>query len=386
MFNRAVESWLNVHFGTPRPRWRHSNDGNAATLSLMGTDGATVATVELTMPQVIAIRTLSSALCSIPLQADFEGSSYPLLLIGRRLDETTWGGTAVDCCDPDTILQEMSSGLGFTEQVLSETGSLLAIIDDNGIVKRFSHGCECLSGLKEAQVLGKNALTMFFPPGESAQMQRNLSKFFDTMDCWETDRETLTKDGPRIIRWRNRLVRSGTVDQWFLVCAGHDVTSEFEAKRLLADLARRDPLTRCLNRQGLEDEFAALPGRQPGTRRKSDAILVTLSGLVEFNDQRGDSAGDVFLSILATMLAGAVPPGAVVARPRGAEFLILLPTTTDARTAVAQNAITRAIDHLIVDHPPITYRLGLVRADRAIESLDKLLATARSIHHLQEEK
>ena len=88
----------------------------------------------------------------------------------------------------------------------------------------------------------------------------------------------------------------------------------------LADLATRDPLTRLLNRSGLEEALARHFGR-----REAPALAVLALDLDHFktvNDQHGHAAGDRLLSALAGALMRHVRPSDLVARVGGEEFLI----------------------------------------------------------------
>jgi diguanylate cyclase (GGDEF)-like protein len=88
----------------------------------------------------------------------------------------------------------------------------------------------------------------------------------------------------------------------------------------LAELAARDPLTRVLNRNGLDEamvrHFAARPA-QPLTLMQLD-----LDHFKHINDQHGHAAGDAMLQAAARSLEQGVRGSDFVARVGGEEFLV----------------------------------------------------------------
>lgn len=87
--------------------------------------------------------------------------------------------------------------------------------------------------------------------------------------------------------------------------------------------ARHDMLTRLLNRDGLDGEIA----RRAEHARRDGATLtlfyLDLDGFKLVNDTRGHAAGDQLLTSVADRLTALAPPGGVVARIGGDEFVLV---------------------------------------------------------------
>lgn len=113
----------------------------------------------------------------------------------------------------------------------------------------------------------------------------------------------------------------------------------------LAEQASRDHLTGLVNRRhlmlGLADALA-----QAQARGASVAVLmVDVDHFKQVNDQWGHRAGDEALVSLATLLRDVVPPGALVGRWGGEEFLVVLPDADTAQaTAVAETLRARCAE------------------------------------------
>ncbi|RMI30115.1 GGDEF domain-containing protein [Nocardia stercoris] len=85
--------------------------------------------------------------------------------------------------------------------------------------------------------------------------------------------------------------------------------------------ALTDPLTGLLNRRGLDYYVSSWFG--PGSRGPICLMTIDLDRFKCVNDTFGHAAGDRVLVRVAGCLRAAVPPGAVVARSGGEEFIVL---------------------------------------------------------------
>ena len=88
----------------------------------------------------------------------------------------------------------------------------------------------------------------------------------------------------------------------------------------LNELATHDPLTRLLNRRGLEEATRSHFGQRPPAPLV--LLLVDVDNFKRINDTHGHAAGDALLQGLAHTLQSQVRAGDVVARWGGEEFLV----------------------------------------------------------------
>ncbi|MGD9832802.1 MAG: putative bifunctional diguanylate cyclase/phosphodiesterase [Piscinibacter sp.] len=101
----------------------------------------------------------------------------------------------------------------------------------------------------------------------------------------------------------------------------------------LVHRAAHDSLTGLVNRYGLQTRLEALLGRAAQGARLA-VLSIDLDHFKDVNDTLGHEAGDELLSAASHRLRSCVPAGAVVARPGGDEFIVLLPEA-DAATAAS---------------------------------------------------
>ncbi len=109
-------------------------------------------------------------------------------------------------------------------------------------------------------------------------------------------------------------------------------------------LARTDPLTDVLNRRGLFEAAGDLLGGEGAV----DVITLDLDDFKRLNDVHGHAVGDVALRAVAVGLSGLeqrgqTPPGTLVARLGGEEFLVLAPAGARPLAGVAEAVRAAAV-------------------------------------------
>jgi diguanylate cyclase (GGDEF)-like protein/PAS domain S-box-containing protein len=126
--------------------------------------------------------------------------------------------------------------------------------------------------------------------------------------------------GNRRIRANLRSLTDGSGTVTGAIACLADVTEEALLREKLWRQATFDELTGCHNRAAtmaaLEDALGA------GRRHAGTAVIfLDLNSFKPINDRYGHAAGDLLLSQVAVSLRGAVPPGAIVGRIGGDEFV-----------------------------------------------------------------
>ncbi len=312
---------LFTHFGTASPLWTLTRDSNA--LALTGEAPAATISVELNPMQAGEIRQMTGVTSSMVLAIAIFGEPLRLHLIGRKVDAWMWSGTAAHYSDTDSVAKDLGSSLTFAEQVVSEVNSLVVILDEAGRIKRFNRLCEEVTGMREEDVIGKNAFDMFVNEKEREDSRSGVGSFFDKGTTFETVRPINTRNGVRTIHWRNKIMQSGVgAMERFLVCSGIDVTDEREAKARLVELANKDLLTGLPNRHAIEEHISRMmQGDNPGS---FGLIFLDLDNFKKINDHYGHVTGDELIREVAFALRECLGPNDCVARLGGDEFLFVV--------------------------------------------------------------
>jgi len=105
----------------------------------------------------------------------------------------------------------------------------------------------------------------------------------------------------------------------------------------LAELSRRDPLTRLGNPRAFEERMEQETARAARYGEPLSLLLLDVDGLKAINDDHGHRAGDLALQAVARALHSGARETDLVARVGGDEFVLLAPSTPGpAATALAE--------------------------------------------------
>jgi diguanylate cyclase (GGDEF)-like protein len=115
-------------------------------------------------------------------------------------------------------------------------------------------------------------------------------------------------------------------------------------RRKLAELARTDPLTGCLNRRGFGEHLSAALADASRAATGLAVLIVDLDAFKRVNDVHGHAAGDALLVRTAQRLRAATEPGGVVGRLGGDEFAVVLPVADAAAARAARDALSARLD------------------------------------------
>ncbi|CAI2524904.1 Cyclic di-GMP phosphodiesterase Gmr [Serratia proteamaculans] len=349
MFADQGPMLLNAHFGTNSPYWRLTFDSNALALSAV--KGKTHMAVALSAMQAATIRRLSGITASLDITITLGGEPIHLHLVGRRVNNLEWAGTASAFSDTQSVARDLVHGLSFAEQVVSEANSVIVIVDQHGRIQRFNRLSEEYTGLHEHDVIGKNVFQLFMSPEEASASRRNIAGFFRNGSSYEVERWIKTVKGERLFLFRNKFVHSGSgKNEVFLICSGTDITEERRAQERLRVLANTDIITGLPNRNAIQDKItqsiAARDGNSVGL------VYLDLDNFKKVNDAYGHMFGDRLLVEVSLAVLSCLAEDQTLARLGGDEFLVL---AKQADREMLQRLAQRIIDRL-----KTPFRIGLI--------------------------
>ncbi|MDB5824178.1 MAG: gmr 3 [Herminiimonas sp.] len=314
------ESPLHLYFGTTTPYWQLCADSNALQFASEDRSAVNVA-VALQAEQASALRSMTGATSHVDMTLSLYGEPIRMHLVGRRIDKMRWAGTAADYLDTASVVRSLIAVISSSEQVVSEVNSLVVLVDSELKIRRFNRLCEELTGLTEAEVLGRDVHDGFIAESDVDAARINMKAFFATGHSFEAERPCIGKNGMRQILWRNKMVRSGSgPSEWYLVCSGTDVTEERRAQARLVDLANNDALTRLPNRHAVQE----LITRMVGSGDPFGIMFIDLDNFKNVNDHYGHLVGDSLIQSSAIAIKACLGEGDVLARLGGDEFLAVV--------------------------------------------------------------
>jgi diguanylate cyclase (GGDEF)-like protein len=164
-----------------------------------------------------------------------------------------------------------------------------------------------------------------------------------------------------------------------LVAIGFLTSVLIESQQHLSHLATQDPLTRLLNRRGLESALQVTLAQSARQQLETSAILLGIDRLREINGNFGQETGDQVIRQVAQFLQRTCRSSDVIARTGGDEYLMILPDTAlqNARGLAERLRSGIADQPLLVNRQSlsITISLGVASVQGHVD-LDQLSAQA----------
>jgi diguanylate cyclase (GGDEF)-like protein/PAS domain S-box-containing protein len=191
-------------------------------------------------------------------------------------------------------------------------------------------------------------------PDERADHERLLAALTAGQSRHIGRRRLLRTDGSTVTVWVTATVshsEDGAPD--FLIAHCVDLTDQLAAEEELRRVALTDSLTGLANRQLLTMQLLEALTRAAVERRRVGLLMADLDQFKLVNDTLGHQAGDRLLVEVAHRLRALCPPGAVIGRPGGDEFLVLLPDLADPADAerLAQELVAQLAEPYRIGAP-----------------------------------
>ena len=164
-----------------------------------------------------------------------------------------------------------------------------------------------------------------------------------------------------------------------LLAIGFLASVLIEYQQHLSHLATQDPLTRLLNRRGLEDALQISLANASRRGLSTSAIMVDIDHFKRVNDSFGHEVGDHVIRQVADIISRLCRASDVVARTGGEEFLLVLPETDLDSARILAERIREAIGErpLLVDFQRIAITVSIGVANISGEAdLDALAQEA----------
>ena len=254
--------------------------------------------------------------------------------IGELLDDDTWLRGQID------VVQKAVAGPIQLRALQDAEKRLKDVIYKQSLVKH---------GLREATANLKATMTTFVSRMGDAvaandeyqgKLAAHIQRISNTEDVVELNRilENLLEE-TRSAQADSQRAHQQLVDERDFALNAENRIRQLETELAqMSALVREDPMTRSLNRRGLDDEFAREAARADRYGTPFSLAVLDVDNFKSLNDRRGHKAGDEALIHLVAVAKEELRITDHIARLGGEEFLIILPNTP---LAEAERIITR---------------------------------------------
>ncbi|WP_275556692.1 cyclic di-GMP phosphodiesterase [Mixta sp. Marseille-Q2659] len=340
MLEDQGQTLLFTLFGTRSPYWQLTSDSDALKLSREELAETNLA-VPLSPSQAQMLRAMTVVTSSVNLVINLRGEEFPMHFVGRKVNQGEWAGTASAWGDTSSVARDLTQGLSFAEQVVSEANSVIVILDQNGNIQRFNRLSEEYTGLKEQEVIGRNVFQLFMTRQEALASRRNITGFFRDGSSYEVERWIKTRKGQRLFLFRNKFVHSGSgKNEIFLICSGTDITEERRAQERLRVLANTDTITGLPNRNAIHQRITEVLEKRE--QQQIGVVYLDLDNFKKVNDAYGHMFGDQLLQAVSLAVLTCLEPRQTLGRLGGDEFIVLAEDTSQvALEEMAHRILTR---------------------------------------------
>jgi cyclic di-GMP phosphodiesterase Gmr len=350
MTDEQGQTLLYTLFGTTSPHWRLTSDSDALHFAEDENANTNMA-VPLTPAQASLLRAMTVITSSINLTLSLHGEPVPMHFVGRKVNQSTWAGTSSAWGDTSSVARDLTLGLSFAEQVVSEANSVIVILDQRGNIQRFNRLSEEYTGLKEQEVIGRNVFQLFMTKQEAQASRRNIAGFFSEGSSYEVERWIKTRKGQRLFLFRNKFVHSGSgKNEIFLICSGTDITEERRAQERLRVLANTDTVTGLPNRNAIHQQISLALELANGSQ--TGVVYLDLDNFKKVNDAYGHMFGDQLLQAVSLAILSCLGKDQTLARLGGDEFVVLAEHTSQAALEAMASRILERLRQ--------PFRIGLI--------------------------
>ena len=243
--------------------------------------------------------------------------------IGELLDDDTWLRGQLD------LVQKVITGPLRIQSLQEAEKRLKDVIFKQSMVKH---------GLREATATLKATMTTFVSRMSDAvaandeyqgKIASHIERISNTEDVLELNRilETLL-DETRAAQTDTRRAHEQLILERDTALQAEDRIRQLETELAqMSALVREDPMTRSLNRRGLDDEFAREASRADRYDTPFSIAVLDVDNFKALNDTRGHQTGDEALIHLVKVAKEELRLTDHIARLGGEEFLVILPNT-----------------------------------------------------------
>jgi len=295
------------------------------------------------------------------------------------------------CPDPDlgTFWREMSEAeamhVGFWSRLerIGERSGLPDLFDDaDTVIKDLKHAVEkaeqLLANCEEEYSTAKAFVIAYRM--EFYLLHPAFELLFQSMQSVVGGPNPSAQYQAHINRFASALTRHGQTTPE-LEILGETLQRLWRENRTLAHQATRDDLTGLLNRRG----FFAIAVPMASLAQRNDSVLgimmIDLDNFKTVNDAHGHETGDSILRAMGGLLKQNLRASDVAGRYGGEEFIVLLPSTTEASALKTAEKIRRLVESRTLQGIPLTISIGLaggtIRSSPA-EELQSLIRKADS--------
>ncbi len=256
----------------------------------------------------------------------------------------------------------------------------ILVTDEVGKIVEITPALTRMTGYPRRELLGQLAGTLYRALDANEQ-PLDITQTLNAEGVWQGETFFLHKNGKQIPTTTaiSRIVdESGKKIGRVAVIS--DVSQRKEAQQKLRFLAYHDALTELPNLRMLTSLVDSRFGESALNPQPAALLFIDLDRLKTLNDSYGHEIGDVVIKAVAKHLALHLPPGHLLCRRSGDEFIALIDMTEDMSPASLQRDYLADLNNLVVTTDAglvaVSVSAGAARYDLDADNFNDLMICA----------
>lgn len=231
--------------------------------------------------------------------------------------------------------EEAARAAQHTQTILNAMEEGLVTLNENGKIISSNNAMSVIFGYPPSEIEGMELHNIIVSSDiqTSQETQYLLDNQIDGFNVYKSDEKGRRKDGSQLpLKIEIREVFLGEEKHYTVLF--RNVTEQFEAEKLIRQMAWHDSLTGLANRNLLSDRLNEALKMASRIDRKVCVMLLDLDKFKPVNDLFGHSTGDKLLKVVSERLLNCAREVDTVARLGGDEFAIIFTSIEDEKNII----------------------------------------------------
>lgn len=223
------------------------------------------------------------------------------------------------------VQQQITSELRTAARVFETSGEAIMVTDADGRIVETNPALTRITGHARLELIGRHA-GVLYREAENPQTSANIREALQREGLWRGETAFRHRDGhlvPSIVAI-SRLGDGSVGQPGGMVAVISDISALKAAQAQLHDLAYRDNLTGLPNFRALTQALQARLAAPDAQARPFLVMFFDMDHLKAVNDTHGHDVGDAVIQAMAAHLQGCLPPGHLLCRRSGDEFVAIV--------------------------------------------------------------
>ncbi|MCL1479791.1 EAL domain-containing protein [Marinobacter sp. M3C] len=276
--------------------------------------------------------------------------------------------------------------LRIADSMFEQSCEGILITDENNVIVDANPAFSQITGYYHNEVIGQNP-RILSSGRQSADYYQTLWSSLLTRGYWRGEVWNRRKNGEEYLELLSiQRVKLSDGNGYYHIASFSDITALKNHAKDLDRATHYDTLTGLPNRQLANQRLEAACLHAAMQQRQLWIVSMDLDGFKAINDQHGVNIGDRALRILSERLASQLPPGDIVARVGGDEFLLVIQRPRDENSCQYLLDIVRESMVINGDTLKLSASLGVTRYPEDNTDAEGLIRHADQAMYLAKEK